>query len=189
MENRETNEYESTASSDVENPDRPMSDNTNGNALRGPEAEASHERERFAREVAEYRDLIAKVTEFVKPPGTGSTEISLAFLLERKKAANPEGWTADMATLKEQLEEKSREGGAKEAGWLLNREVAAAYANYLDQLAAGAETDERRGRLEMMKQVFEQMNDFKKERYQKGGVVSSGGVSADYAPAWLKFTK
>ncbi len=184
------NEHEKNESTGAPAETAPLAETAPETAAGDAAAESRSEREKFTAELAEYDRLMELLsgTDGLGPD-TESSKISVAFLLEEMKQADPEKWPENAERLRREISAEVEARGAAAASWLVNERVGDAYRAALDRRIAGTGEAVMKAKLEMMKKLYGQLNGFKSLRQAKGAPISYGGISTDFMPEWFRHTK
>jgi len=138
----------------------------------------------YKTEIDEYNGLMGLISGVEGLTTNLKThKISVAFLIDEMKKANPDGWQEDIKSLKDDISKADEKGGFKEVGWLLSEKISNTYINFLQKREDEAQ-GELKEKLQVIKEMVQDDLDFCAITHMNKSAVSFGGVSVDYAPDW-----
>ncbi len=154
------------------------------------EKEIRMQRERFKNEIAEYRALVEQLRQ-VKDLKieTASPKVSLAFLIERIKTKNPEGWQVELENFRKEISDANQKGGKTEVTWLVCERISSSYIDFLTERAAQVKDESLKRKLAIFKKMVESSLEFSRKAHEQGQPVAFGGVSLDYVPKWYYYVE
>ena len=152
------------------------------------EEEIRMRREQFKNEAEEYKGLL-KQLQAVKglKLEAESPKASLAFLIEKMKKKNPDGWREDLKRFRGCIDQAARRTGKVDVTWVVAEATSSTYIEFLERKKREVQDESLKRKLEMIKEMAENSLNFNRKTHAQGQPVAFGGVSLDYIPQWYYY--